>query len=168
MIPIPVTDGIQTLATLLRSSATQVAVLRMDPTSLERPTRRCRRPARRPGGRRRPERHDNLLDALVRADNDERQRQLESYLREHAAGKLGLAASQLDVESPLHQLGVDSLVAVELRAQIERDLGVVVPVVRLLDGPSVTGLAGWLADQLSGGAAEPSPVRRPTTRQSST
>ncbi len=150
MIPIPVTDGIQTLATLLRSSATQVAVLRMDPTLTAGVLGAPASPA--------PERHDNLLDALVRADDDERQRQLESYLREHAAGKLGLAASQLDVESPLHQLGVDSLVAVELRAQIERDLGVVVPVVRLLDGPSVTGLAGWLADQLSGGAAEPTPV----------
>jgi acyl carrier protein len=105
-----------------------------------------------------PERRDNLLDALVRADDNERQRQLESYLREHAAGKLGLAASQLDIESPLHQLGVDSLVAVELRAQIERDLGIVVPVVRLLDGPSVTGLAGWLVEQLSPADPEPAPV----------
>jgi phthiocerol/phenolphthiocerol synthesis type-I polyketide synthase C len=150
MIPIPVNDGIHTLATLLRSSATQVAVLRMDPTLTAGVLGAPASPA--------PERRDNLLDALVRADDNERQRQLESYLREHAAGKLGLAASQLDIESPLHQLGVDSLVAVELRAQIERDLGVVVPVVRLLDGPSVTGLAGWLADQLSGGAAGPTPV----------
>jgi phthiocerol/phenolphthiocerol synthesis type-I polyketide synthase C len=94
----------------------------------------------------------------LRADDGERRRQLESYLREQAAGKLGLAPSQLDVESPLHQLGVDSLVAVELRAQIERDLGIVVPVVRLLDGPSVTGLAAWLVEQLSGTDANPRPV----------
>jgi hypothetical protein len=47
---------------------------------------------------------------------------------------------------------------VELRAQIERDLGIVVPVVRLLDGPSVTGLAGWLVEQLSPADPEPAPV----------
>ena len=95
---------------------------------------------------------------VLRADAAERLRLLESYLREQAAGKLGLAPSRVDVESPLHQLGVDSLVAVELRAQIERDLGIVVPVVRLLDGPSVTGLAGWLVERLSPATAEPEPV----------
>ena len=104
------------------------------------------------------ERHDNLRDALLRVDKGERRTQLESYLREQAAGKLGLAPSHLDVESPLPQLGVDSLVAVELRAQIERDLGIVVPVVRLLDSPSVAGLAEWLVEQLSGSTAEAEPV----------
>jgi acyl carrier protein len=151
MIPIPVADGVQTLEKLFRSSATQVAVLRMDPALsagvLDTPTTTPT-----------PERRDNLLDALLRADENGRRRQLESYLREQAAGKLGLTPAQLDIESPLHQLGVDSLVAVELRAQIERDLGIVVPVVRLLDGPSVTGLAEWLVNQSSGGTPEPAPV----------
>jgi phthiocerol/phenolphthiocerol synthesis type-I polyketide synthase C len=151
MIPIPVVDGVRTLARLFRSSATQVAVLRMDPALIANVTG-----APAPSGA--PERHDDLRDALSRADENERRRQLASYLREQAAGKLGLPPSQLDVESPLHQLGVDSLIAVELRAQIERDLGIVVPVVRLLDGPSVTGLAGWLVDQLSSTTAQPAPV----------
>ena len=161
MIPIPVADGVQTLSKLFRSSATQVAVLRLDPArrSDQRPTPSLITDLLgAPAAGDAPERPNNLLDALLRADDGERRRQLESYLREQAAGKLGLAPSQLDVESPLHQLGVDSLVAVELRAQIERDLGIVVPVVRLLDGPSVTGLAGWLVEQLSGGTAEPTPV----------
>jgi phthiocerol/phenolphthiocerol synthesis type-I polyketide synthase C len=161
MIPVPVADGVQTLSKLFRSSATQVAVLRLDPARwqsnrstpsliadlLGAPT------VSDSGGR-----GDDLRDVVLRADDGERRRQLESYLREQAAGKLGLAPSQLDVETPLHQLGVDSLVAVELRAQIERDLGIVVPVVRLLDGPNVTGLAGWLAEQLSGTATTPQPV----------
>ena len=37
--------------------------------------------------------------------------------------------------------------------QVERDLGVVVPVTRLLDGPSVASLAGWLRDHLPAVAA---------------
>ncbi|UMB69462.1 type I polyketide synthase [Mycobacterium paraterrae] len=154
MIPIPVDDGVRTLSRLIRSSATQVAVLRMDPSLttdvLGTPAATDVAPAA-----------DNLRDALLHADEDERRRRLESYLRDQAAGKLGLAPAHVDVESPLHQLGVDSLVAVELRAQIERDLGVVVPVVRLLDGPSVTGIAEWLAHQLSGAAPQPAVATAP-------
>lgn len=151
MIPIPAADCVQTMTTLFGSSATQVAVLRMDPSLIS-------GLLDAPAAGDAPARRDNVLDMLLGADEDERRRRIESYLREQAAGKLGLPPSQLDVESPLHQLGVDSLVAVELRAQIERDLGVVVPVVRLLDGPSVTGLAGWLVERLSPDTAEPVPV----------
>jgi phthiocerol/phenolphthiocerol synthesis type-I polyketide synthase C len=80
-------------------------------------------------------------------------------LRDQLAGKLGLTPSRLDIQLPLNQLGVDSLIAVELRAQIERELGIVVPVVQLLDGPSVSGLADWLGDRLSSAApAEPDPT----------
>ena len=91
------------------------------------------------------------IDILRCAPGQERQRLLEAYLRDHAASKLGLTPSRLDIQLPLNHLGVDSLIAAELRAQIERDLGIVVPVVKLLEWPSVAGLADWLGDQLSGG-----------------
>jgi phthiocerol/phenolphthiocerol synthesis type-I polyketide synthase C len=161
MTPIPVADGVQTLSRLFRSSATQVAVLRWDAARWQSSGSTPSLIADLLGARAvsdSPGRGDNLRDVVLRADAAERLRLLESYLREQAAGKLGLAPSRVDVESPLHQLGVDSLVAVELRAQIERDLGIVVPVVRLLDGPSVTGLAGWLVERLSPATAEPEPV----------
>ena len=89
-----------------------------------------------------------LYDALQGATPEERQRLLESYLCDLAAGKLGLAPSSLDIRAPLNSLGVDSLITVELRMQVERDLGIVVPVTRLLEGPSVASLAGWLGDHL--------------------
>ena len=70
-----------------------------------------------------------------------------------------MTPSLLDVQSPLNNLGVDSLMAAELRAQIERDVGIVVPVVQLLDGPSVAGLADWLGATLSGpGPWRPNPT----------
>ena len=87
---------------------------------------------------------------LGRADEQERQRLLTSYLRDHAAGKLGMASSLLDIRLPLINFGVDSLMAAELRTQIERDIGIVLPVVELLDGPSVANLADWLTAALSG------------------
>jgi hypothetical protein len=44
-------------------------------------------------------------------------------------------------------------------------LGIVVPVVQLLDGPSVSGLADWVGDRLSSaGPAEPDPTVAAGTR----
>jgi len=54
--------------------------------------------------------------------------------------------------SPLTTFGVDSLMAAELRKQIEHDLAIVVPAVEFLDGPSVAALADWLGSTLSSGA----------------
>ncbi|MFY2859629.1 beta-ketoacyl synthase N-terminal-like domain-containing protein [Mycobacterium sp. THU-M104] len=96
-----------------------------------------------------------LRDALRGATPQERQRLLESYLCEIAADKLGMDSAALDVRAPLNSLGVDSLITVELRMQVERDLGIVVPVTRLMEGPTVAGLAGWLRDQLTAGTPQP-------------
>lgn len=92
-----------------------------------------------------------LYDAVQAADPQERQRLLEAYLRDQVAGKLGLAPAGLDLVAPLNSLGVDSLITLELRIQVERELGIVVPVARLLDGPSVTSLSSWLGEQLAAG-----------------
>ncbi len=104
-------------------------------------------------------REASLPDALRRADGQQRQRLLESYLRDQVAGKFGMTPSSLDIQVPLNHLEIDSLIAVELRTQIERDLGIAVSVVHLLDGSSIAGLADWLSDRLSGeGAAQPDPT----------
>lgn len=101
----------------------------------------------------------SLNDVLRRAGRQERQRLLESYLRDQAASKLNLAASRLDTQLLRARLKLDSLTAMKLRKQIESDLGIVVPVVKLLDKRSVASLAGWLADQLSGaGSVQPDPT----------
>ena len=103
----------------------------------------------------------SLGDEVRQAAPEQRRQLLESYLRDQAAAKLGLAPERLAVESPLNNLGVDSLIAMELRTQIERDLGVAVPVIELLDGPSVATLAGRLDGRLSdpGPTLDRSPIR---------
>jgi NAD(P)-dependent dehydrogenase (short-subunit alcohol dehydrogenase family)/acyl carrier protein len=165
----PAADGLRALSHLLQVSATQVAVLSIDWAQW----RAGLRPGMNPplladlcpepwGGQ---QATGSLDDALRRAGPAERRRLLESYLRDQAASKLSLAPSRLDIELPLDQLGVDSLVATELRTQIERDLGIVVPVVELLDGPSITKLAGRLGDRLSNvGPAGPDPAAAAGTR----
>lgn len=116
------------------------------------------------------DREASLEDVLRRADPPTRQQRLVSYLCDLAARELGLTPSRLDTQSALDHLGLDSLRALALRNQIEHDLGILVPAVRLLDGGSIADLADWLADQLSGAGSTPpelSAVTDPSATQPS-
>jgi acyl transferase domain-containing protein/acyl-CoA synthetase (AMP-forming)/AMP-acid ligase II/acyl carrier protein len=167
---IPAAQCLQALSRLLGRSATQVAVLHVDwarwQPDVQPPMLADLRVA--PSGDkaegRASEPGSGLYDALQCATPEERQGMLESYLCELTAGKLGLAPSRLDIQAPLNSLGVDSLITLDLRMQVERDLGVVVPVTRLLEGPSVASLAGWLRDHLpevAAGTSATQPDRAP-------
>ncbi len=87
--------------------------------------------------------------AIEAADPGERQGLIDSYLRERGARILGFAGGQIDVEASLNRLGMDSLMAVELRNAIEADLGVVLPVMSLLQGITMGQLAELIDDQIS-------------------
>ena len=159
----PAAECLRALSSLLARSATQAVVLDIDWARWQpdvQPPLLAELgvvPAGdKPQGGTAPGPGSGLRDALQGATAEECQRLLESYLCELAAGKLGLTPSTLDIRAPLNSLGVDSLIAVELRMQVERDLGIVVPVTRLLQGPSVASLAGWLRDHLPAVAAGPS------------
>jgi acyl carrier protein len=102
-------------------------------------------------------------DALLAAEPAARHQLLRSYLSEQVARVLGLSASRLDVEQPLSNLGLDSLMAVELKNRIAVDLGVNVPMVKFLQGPSVAQAATQILDQLtadfSTSSIPPAPAR---------
>jgi acyl carrier protein len=75
---------------------------------------------------------------------------LTDRLRHHAAAILRLDHGKVDVDQPLITMGVDSLMAVELRSRVEQDLGETIPLLHLVKGPSLTELACMLAASLSG------------------
>jgi phthiocerol/phenolphthiocerol synthesis type-I polyketide synthase C len=154
---IPVADGLRMLSLVLRLPLPSVAVLQLDwtrwrnglPADTGAPMyselvsgSTTESAAGQPGI------PHEAREALRRAGPQERQRLLERYLRDRACDKLGLAPERLDLDRPLDQLGVDSLIATELRTQIERELGILVPVVELLNGPTVTGLAERLRERV--------------------
>nr|MBP7571047.1 type I polyketide synthase [Acidobacteriota bacterium] len=62
----------------------------------------------------------------------------------------GLEPDSLDVSVPLTAVGLDSLMASELRTRIERQLGAAPPLVALLEGQSVLELAAALARTVGG------------------
>jgi NAD(P)-dependent dehydrogenase (short-subunit alcohol dehydrogenase family) len=74
-------------------------------------------------------------------------------LREHAGAVLRLDPSTIDVGEPLTAFGIDSLMAVELKNRVDRDLGLSVPLVHYLDGSGLGRLAEVLLDTV--GAAPP-------------
>jgi acyl carrier protein len=80
---------------------------------------------------------------------------LQSYLSEQVARVLGLSPSKLDLQQPLSELGMDSLMAVELKNRIALDLGVNVPVAKFLQGFSVDEAITQVLAQLAAEAADP-------------
>jgi phthiocerol/phenolphthiocerol synthesis type-I polyketide synthase D len=91
--------------------------------------------------------------AILDADSVERPQLLQSYVTEQVARVLGLSPSQLDIQQPLTNLGLDSLMAVELKNRISADLGVNVPMVKFLQGFSVAQAATLLLDLMTAEAA---------------
>jgi acyl transferase domain-containing protein len=93
-------------------------------------------------------RHGALtVDDLLAADPADRQGLLESYLHVAIARALGMAPEQLVAEQPLTGAGLDSLVAVGMKNQVEVDLGMSLPLAAALEGASLRQLAAqMLAD----------------------
>jgi acyl transferase domain-containing protein len=85
-----------------------------------------------------------LLLELLLAEPEPRRQRLQSYLREAAARVLGLEAAKLDMREPLTSLGMDSIMVVELKTEIERTINITVPMVDLF-----TGTVDKLAEQLA-------------------
>jgi amino acid adenylation domain-containing protein len=86
--------------------------------------------------------------ALLAASLADREATLAAYLRRAVARALRLAPERVDVALPLNRLGLDSLMAVELKNGIEANVGVTIPIVKFLQGPSVEQLAAHLAAAL--------------------
>lgn len=85
-----------------------------------------------------------ILDAK---ENDQRGL-LESYLCRQVAQVLRLDPLDIHLETPLTSLGLDSLMSIEIKNRIETNLEVALPMVTLLQGPSVAELATHLLGQL--------------------
>ena len=77
---------------------------------------------------------------LVMADATARTSVLTIYLQEQLANILRLPIGKVLPNLSLNQLGIDSLTAVELKHQIETELGVEIPLTHLLGNTTVAGL----------------------------
>jgi aryl carrier-like protein len=68
---------------------------------------------------------------------------------QRTARTLAAAPERVDPERPLTEMGLDSLLAVELQAGLRADLAVQVEMIQLLDGITLRRLAGTILEQLA-------------------
>jgi NAD(P)-dependent dehydrogenase (short-subunit alcohol dehydrogenase family) len=87
-----------------------------------------------------------MVERLAALPVGERQHALLAHLAERTRHVLGLdAATAIDRRVPLKEVGLDSLMAVELRNILVRSGGRPLPATLLFDYPSLDALAGYLA-----------------------
>ncbi len=67
-------------------------------------------------------------------------RVIEAYIAKKVADLLKISFSRVDVHSPLNTLGLDSLMAAELKTAIEEDMGIAFPVEVLFLGAGISDL----------------------------
>ena len=167
-------QGLAALETIVRANPSQAAVLSIDWSTflaqfhdtappffaeLE-PRRRARRtPTAVPARQRRPreESGDHLWDLRTAAPTV-RKSMIVDIVRRAAARVLRLPLLDVELHESLVQLGLDSLMAVELRNSLDVEVAVALPLASFLDGSSVQGVAvqllGRLSDRLEAAAPE--------------
>jgi acyl carrier protein len=89
-------------------------------------------------------------------------------LRQHVSTVLRIAAAKIDVDQPLLAMGIDSLMAVELKSGVERELGITIPLLQLIKGPSVAELARSLVGSMTGNVVSVPEVQTQSTTDRAT
>lgn len=89
-----------------------------------------------------------VRDLLAGLGSDAEISRLEAELTVMAATIMRLAPDEIDRHASFTDLGVDSLMAVELKNRIRHDVGVDLPLVKLLEGPSISELARLVSAHL--------------------
>lgn len=90
---------------------------------------------------------DGLIrERILLAEPEKRNEILQSYIQENVSIVLGVPPSRLGLRKSLMNLGLDSLMALELKNRVEANLLLELPVARLLKGPSISELANDLLE----------------------
>ncbi|MBV7242872.1 non-ribosomal peptide synthetase/type I polyketide synthase [Streptomyces sp. MW-W600-10] len=100
---------------------------------------------------------NGFLDTFRAADEETRRALVADRFAALSATVLRTGTDRIDPATGLGELGLDSLLAMELRARIHAELGVALPVVALLSGTPAGELAAQLHDGLSALAAADTP-----------
>lgn len=90
-----------------------------------------------------------MREKILSAKPEEQPKILESFLKEMVAGVLGIPTSRLDINKNLMNMGLDSLMGLELKNRIEANLGIDLPVTTMLQDPSVSRMIGDLIEQIT-------------------
>jgi len=160
--PISVTNGFAALESLLAANATRAIVADVDWPVLRdvyevrrsRPILSCVATASKStGGEGLKETETTTLSAeidLALLRPDQRHDAIETGVRRDVAQVLGLRAPEgMDPTSNLFKLGLDSLMAIDLKGRLERLVGASLPSALAFNYPTITALVGFLENTLA-------------------
>nr|WP_110808534.1 type I polyketide synthase [Mycolicibacterium iranicum] len=91
-----------------------------------------------------------LVDRLATAPVQQRKRLLTDYVREAVAEVTRVDAAEIREDAGFFDLGMDSLMAVELRRRIEAGLGADIPVTLVMDHPRISDVTEYLLGDVLG------------------
>jgi acyl carrier protein len=160
--PIQPEQGFRVLARLLEQAPARVGVMSVDwrqysdsfsrgstPALLSELSFQREVSASKPQDRKEPS--QAVIQRLNAAQPSKRRALLTDYVREQAMKVLGLdSAPPIDSNQPLNDLGLDSLMAVELRSLLSTELGLArsLPATLVFDYPTIAALTTYLAEEV--------------------
>ena len=98
-----------------------------------------------------------VRERMLALPEKERSNYVLSLLQKELAELLGFPDSELDSERPLTDLGIDSLMAMDFKNWIEANLGVTVPAVSFLHGPTLSEVASSVLELVSEDSGDRAP-----------
>jgi NAD(P)-dependent dehydrogenase (short-subunit alcohol dehydrogenase family)/acyl carrier protein len=152
--PMAPAQAIEAMRRLIEADATQAAVIDADwetvvglypagPPALLKEL--AATPQKRPRG-------DRELRRRVEATPPEMRRaMLQAYFLEQIARVMEMESDKIDPDQPMNTLGLDSLMAIELKNGIESSLSISLPMAKFLEGPSAAQLSEMVVDLLAAG-----------------
>ena len=157
--PIATKTGMQTLAGLLRQNVAQVGVLPLQwnrflkqypsdaiPTVFD----AVKDHSDRGQGTGASSIHESIASKLAGTNQEQRQNLLIEYLRGRLAATLSIDdPASIDLDASFGELGIDSLMHMELRGAITSDLAISLPMADFLDSPTVNSLTDLLLKHLA-------------------
>jgi len=87
----------------------------------------------------------NLRDRIEAAPSEERLEMIQLYLKDQVAKVIGLESpDSVDESRPLGELGMDSLMALELKNELQQSSGIKLPANFMFKYPTIAGAATYL------------------------
>ena len=105
------------------------------------------------------ERDEEFCQQLQQADPGQRTVLLRDYIAETVASIMEIDLENLAVDQPLNTMGLDSLMGMELKAMLESQLGMNLPMASLLDNPTVAKLADLAGQNFAATMVSPEETR---------
>ncbi len=107
-----------------------------------------------------------LVEQLAGAPVQQRKKLVVEYLRDVVADVTRIDPAEIREEAGFFDLGMDSLMAVEMRSRVERAVGKELPATLAMDYPRITDVADYLLGDVLGISAQASSAQAPARPQS--